>query len=150
MQNQNRTYLDLSRDQSTWPFSYIMSETQPVNPRRPALGLDAPGVGADVVGVYNKIGVPPTTRTKRLKSQQEINTELYGTAPYLASGDGVMFNVEASNKLRDSIPLLKGYRSKYITADRPYDTWSFNTVPNAAQSIADQFGAQARAELAYE
>lgn len=150
MQNQNRTYLDLTRDQSTWPLTYIMSETQPVNPRRPALGLKAPGVNADVVEAYNVVGVPPTTRTKKLKSQQEINTELYGTAPYLGSGDGVMFDVETSTKLRDSTYLLRGYRSKYITADRPYDTWYFNTVPNGVQPVAEQIGAQSRVELAYE
>jgi len=150
MQNQNRTYLDLSRDQSTWPLTYIMSETQPVNPRRPALGLITPGVNADVVNAYNVVGVPPTTRTKRLKSQQEINTELYGTAPYLGSGDGVMFDVETSTKLRNSTPLLRGYRSKYITADKQYDTWSFNYIPNAVQPVTDQIGAQSRVELAYE
>lgn len=150
MQNQNRAFINLTRDQSTWPLTYIFGATQPVDPRRPALGLNAPGVNSDAVTTYNEIGVPPTSRTKRLKSQQEISTELYGTAPYLGSGDGVMFNIETSTRLRDSIPMLRGYRSKYITADKPYDTWSFNYVPNAAQPVLTQVGVQSRAEPAYE
>jgi hypothetical protein len=107
-------------------------------------------VAPGLIEVYNKIGVPPTTRSKRLKSQQEINTELYGTAPYLGSGDGVMFNVEKSTMLRDSTPTLRGARSRYLMADKSYNRWDFLTVPTAAQTVNSQIGMESRAEPAYE
>lgn len=151
MQNQNVQYTDLYRDQSTWPLRYITTQTQPINPLKPVLGLNVPaGVAPNLINTYNKIGVPPTTRSKRLKSQQEINTELYGTAPYLGSGDGIMFNVEKSTMLRDSTPTLRGARSRHFMADRSYNQWYHLTVPTAAQSVAAQIGMEARAEPAYD
>jgi hypothetical protein len=151
MQSQNAQYTDLYRDQSTWPLRYITTQTQPTDPLKPVLGLNVPeGVAPGLIEVYNKIGVPPPTRTKRLKSEQEINTELYGTAPYLGSGDGVMFHVEKSTMLRDSIPTLRGARSRHLMADPSYNRWDFLTVPTAAQSVSSQIGAESRAEPAYE
>jgi len=150
MQSQNSQHMELSRDQSTWPFQYLTTQTQPIHPRRPALGLNAPGVTGAVIDVYNQVGVPPTSRTKRMKSQEQINTELYGTAPYLGSGDGIMFDVGTSTTLRDSVPMLRGERSRHHVSDVSYNQWYYLTVPPAAQSVADQFGMQSRAEAAYE
>lgn len=150
MQNQNPSYAQLHRDQSTWPLEYVLTQTQPIDAFRPALGLNAPGVGSDQIAVSNVLDIPPTSRTQRIKSQLELWTELYGTAPYLGGGDGIIYDVETSNALRDSIYMLRGQRSRHWMADQPYDTWSFIDVPNASQDVVTQVGYPSRSDLAYE
>ena len=142
-------YSDIMRDQSTWPGIYTLTQTQPTDAHHGILGLNAPGVAGGSIDVYNMIGVFPPSRTLRLKSEQEINTELYGTAPYLGSGDGIMFNVEKSTQMRDSIPELRGARSRHWIDDRSYNRWDFVSAHNATQAVSDQYGAQGRAEIAY-
>lgn len=129
----------------TWQYKYVTSQPRPTDPQRPIFGL--PSVGSGVVAdAYQAVAVPTPTRTHRLKSEQHVSTELYGTSPYLGRGDGIMFHVDTSTSLREGISVLRGDKVREYVASR----WDFVGVPLAVQDVSEQIGEQARLAGVYE
>lgn len=90
-------YVRLLDAQSRWPAQYVMSNTQPVNPARRAIdGQSTVHVGPRQVVPYNNL-LGEHTRTRVRASQNKPQTELFGTAPYVAVGRGHLRNIDASN-----------------------------------------------------
>lgn len=128
---------------NTFDFKYAMSRPRPGVPGRPIRGLRS-------VGAFD-VAVPFNTRTKRLRSEQESVHEVYGTAPYLGSGDGVMLYPGVSTELRNSNYTLRGARSRHLITEHSQARWAFiGDRKNVVQSVADQVGMSARDESSYE
>lgn len=134
---------------ATWQYQYVTGGPRPMDVRRPIFGAPCVGAGA-VAAVYNEVAIPTATRTRRLKSQDHVSTEMFGTAPYLGRGDGIMLHVDVANRLRDGVPTLRGDRSDRRWAEMPLDRWDFVNQTPAVQSIAEQLGAQSRLVPIYE
>ncbi len=95
----DREYVKLLDAQSRWPFGYVMSMPQPVNAFRRAIeGQTTVYVGARQVRGFNHL-LPRFTRMQVRASQNKPETELFGTAPYVALGRGHLRNIDASNTL---------------------------------------------------
>ena len=134
---------------TTFGSRYAFSRPVPVNAGRPIMGLASVGVGADgTVGDYNHVAIPRSTRTKRLRSQQENNYEVYGTAPYLGRGDGVILHPQLSTRLRN--PRVVDEKSRYHMAEHKINRWDFVRRANVVQpTITDMIGISSRNDPVY-
>lgn len=93
----DQDYVRLLDAQSRWPYGYVMTNTQPTNPVKRAIdGQATVYVGARQVDQFNKL-LPVFTRNRMRASQHRPQTELFGTAPYVAVGRGHLRNIDASN-----------------------------------------------------
>ena len=92
-------YVRMLEAQSTWPYRYNMGVPQPRCLGTPILGLNAPHVGVEQVDAYNAL-LPRHMRVKVRASRNRPQTELYGTAPYMAVGRGALMYADIDTQLR--------------------------------------------------
>lgn len=140
---------------STYNYKYIATETQPTDARNQAIwGLMQMGLSTEAARLYGDIVVQKTSRNCRRSEGgfADTNTELWGTSPYLGSGDGVIFNTKTSNKLlRGFDSSLRGSKSRAFINDIspiPY-TWENQTQPLAAATTSFIAGMNSRQIPAY-
>ncbi len=144
-------YLAQGAIDPTYQLKHVLSQTRPIVTGKPVFGLPNVGVGAgNTMAVYNAVAVPKTTRTRRLRSEQEISTELYGTAPYLGQGDGIALHPEVSTALRNSRAILRGDKTRYLITERPPNRWEFIKEPTVVQPVLDQIGVSSRMDAVYK
>jgi len=140
---------------STYPYKHVVTETQPTHAKGEAIwGLVQMGLSGEAAAMYGDVVVQKTTRACR-KSEggfKDVNTELWGTSPYLGRGDGEVYNMPASNELlRGFESSLRGSRVKTQIDDKsfiPY-TWQMIDVPLAAAKTSFIAGLDTRQQLAY-
>ena len=112
------------------------------------------GLSVEAAKMYDDIVVSKTTRYCR-KSEggfKDTNTQLWGTSPYLGTGDGIMFNVKQNNELtRGFDSSLRGSKTRYQIDDKSFIplTWSMIDVPLAAATNKFIGGSDTRQEQAY-
>ena len=140
---------------STYNYKYVMTETQPSAAENEAIwGLVRMGLSTEAAKMYGDIVVSKTTRYCR-KSEggfKDTNTMLWGTSPYLGTGDGIIFNVKENNELtRGFNSSLRGSKTRYLIDDKSFIplTWSSIDVPLAAASNGFIGGFDTRSEQAY-
>lgn len=139
-------YVRWKTAESTYPMRYRFST--PVRKAiKPVHGARGVGYGVDVTA-YNAT-IPQSTRTIKLKSEEQKVTELYGTAPYLGRGDGIMFNPQMDNELRFSQVFLKEARTRHQIMEKTVRQPDYNTRPLVVQSTQAQGGVSARLDPAY-
>lgn len=95
----DKAYIDLLEAESTWPFKYVFSRTNAVNPR--LSGAPCSGVPARNINAYNTL-LPTHFRVQTRASQNRPQTELFGTAPYTALGRGPLKHIDTSSLLQQS------------------------------------------------
>ena len=139
----------------TYNYKYAMTETQPSQAKgEPIWGLMQMGLSVEAAEKYAQIVVPKTSRESR-KSEggfADVNTELWGTSPYLGRGDGIMFYAKENDALvRGFDSSLRGDRNRGQISGRstiPY-TFSFIDVPLATASNTFIAGTDSRMERSY-
>jgi hypothetical protein len=93
----DRQYTDLLDAQSKWPNQYVMSTTQATSRQGvPIDGRAQVHVGGSQIDTFNRL-LPEFTTVRHRRSENKPQTELFGTAPYVAQGRGHLQNVDASN-----------------------------------------------------
>lgn len=123
----DRDYLALLEAESTWPTRYVLSAPQPLQVRRyPIQGLNRPAIGPEQIDAFNSL-LPVNFRVQTRASQNRPQTELFGTAPYLALGRGVAQHVDVSTALLQGNPLFD--RGNRVLEERPWPREQFVTVP---------------------
>lgn len=126
-------YLRLLEAESTWAFKYNQAQVNPGDPRRfPIQGLNAPHMGPSQVATYNRL-LPYNYRVEHRSSRNRLETELFGRAPYIALGRGVMFHVDDSTKLAQGNPLFD--RGNRVIMERPWDRRQFVTIPHDLKTL---------------
>ena len=140
---------------STYDYKYIVTETQPKDAKNEAIwGLVRMGLSTEAAKMYDAVVVSKTTRYCR-KSEggfKDVNTQLWGTSPYLGTGDGIMFNVKENNELtRGFNSSLRGTKTRYLIDDQSFIplTWSMIDVPLGAATNKFIAGSDTRQETAY-
>jgi hypothetical protein len=139
----------------TYNYKYAMTETQPSQAKNEAIwGLVQMGLSVEAAAKYAQVVVPKMTRDSR-KSEggfADVNTELWGTSPYLGQGDGIMLYTQQNNAIvRGFDSSLRGSRSRVQISDTctiPY-TFSMINVPLASASNTFIAGSDSRMERAY-
>jgi len=140
---------------STYEYKHVITETQPTQAKgEPIWGLVRMGLSGEAASMYGDVVVQKTTRSCR-KSEggfKDVNTELWGTSPYLGRGDGEVYNISTSNQLlRGFESSLRGSRVRTQIDDKsfiPY-TWEFLDAPLAAAKTSFLAGLDTRQQLAY-
>lgn len=90
-------YTALLDAQSKWPNQYVMGTTQATNKAGVAIdGRARVHVGGSQIDTFNRL-LPEFTTVRHRRSQNKPQTELFGTAPYVAQGRGHLQNIDASN-----------------------------------------------------
>lgn len=126
-------YIALLEAQSTWPFSYRFGRVNPTNPRaHPIQGLNAPSWGPSQVDTFNRL-LPVNFRMDVRSSQHRPTTELFGTAPYIALGRGVLHHVDVNSMLQQGNPLFD--RGNRTVTERGWDRAHFVTIPDDLRNI---------------
>lgn len=146
----DKAYIDLLEAESTWPFKYVFSRTNPVNPRRnPMWGLNDQGVPIGGVAVYNRL-LPANYRMQVRAAHNRPQTELFGTAPYIALGRGPLRYPDTSSLLQQG-NWVPGRGSRTLS-EVDYNRFDFVTLPKGLteQTGADlRYGAMTRVGPAY-
>lgn len=97
-------YVDALERQSTWPMRYVMTQRQRDASSPAYVASEGPRerhVGAGQIVDFNRL-LPAHSRAVTLAKHHKLNTELFGTAPYVALGRGTLRDVDSSTRLRDS------------------------------------------------
>ena len=164
MQAQNVKYQNARANQiplvdnpfSTYNYKYVVTETQPTDAKNEAIwGLVRMGLSTEAAKMYGDVVVSKTTRYCR-KSEggfSDVNTQLWGTSPYLGLGDGIMFNVKQNNELtRGFNSSLRGTKNRYLIDDQSFIplTWNMIDVPLAAATNKFIGGTDTRDEPSYQ
>lgn len=138
----DKEYTRLLDAQSRWPYGYVMSTTQPTNMRRRAIdGQMTVHVGAAQVEAFTRL-LPRYTRFHTRASQNKPETELFGTAPYVALGRGHLRNIDASNTvLYGAKPTSLGAPRRTVM-ETPIDRFDFIDYKPTAEDI--RLGAMTR------
>ena len=140
---------------STYAGKYVLSQTQPTESANEAiLGLVQTGMAAKQAGDYERVVVSRTSRSCRRSEGgfANVNTEVYGTSPYLGRGDGDHYYVDVSNQLmRDVATSDRGSKVRSLINDRSpiAYTWSQIDVPLGVATTAFLAGMDSRNQLAY-
>lgn len=144
----DRQYIDLLEAESTWPFKYVFSRTNPVNPRVNPMWADVPGVPIGGVDAYNSL-LPANYRMQIRASQNRPQTELFGTAPYIALGRGPLKYTDTQSSLQQS-NWVAGKGSRMINEIDLY-RYDFVTLPPDLVNIPfdSRLGQMTRAGPAY-
>lgn len=128
-------YIALLSAESTWPFKYRMGSINPTAPRaHPIQGLNAPAVGPGQIDAYNRL-LPVNFRMDVRSSQHRPQTQLFGTAPYIALGRGVMHHVDTNSMLQQGNPLFD--RGNRTVTERRFDTMDFVTIPEDLRQLPE-------------
>jgi hypothetical protein len=140
---------------STYSYKYAVTETQPTKAKKEAIwGLIQMGLSREAAAMYGNVVVQNTTRDCR-KSEggfSAVNTELWGTSPYLGRGDGEVFNMMQSNRLmRGFESSLRGTKSRTFLTDISTIplTWNKIDVPLAVPTSTFLIGKDSRQQMAY-
>lgn len=145
----DKAYIDLLEAESTWPYKYVVSRTNPVAPRAyPMWGLWNQGVNTADVKTYNDL-LPTNYRMQVRASQNKPQTELFGTAPYTALGRGLLRFTDTSSLLQQS-NWVSG-RGSRIAGELPWDRLQFVDIPEdlKAQRVEMRYGQTTRIGPAY-
>lgn len=140
---------------STYDYKYAVTQTQPDEAEKQAIwGLVQMGLSEEAARMYSQVVVSKTTRACR-KSEggfKDVNTELWGTSPYLGRGDGEVFNMPTSNQLmRGFDSSLRGSKSRAHIDEKsfiPY-TWEYMDIPLAVTTTDFVIGLNTRQQPAY-
>ena len=93
----DKDYTALLDAQTRWANQYVMSTPQATDKQGHAIdGRVAVHVGAGQVDAFNRL-LPEYTTARLRKSENKPQTELFGTAPFVARGLGHIRNADASN-----------------------------------------------------
>jgi hypothetical protein len=140
---------------STYNYKYTVTETQPTQARDQAIwGLLNMGLSTEAARLYGDVVVQKTSRACRRSEGgfADVQTELWGTSPYLGRGDGEHYNIPTSNELlRGFESSLRGSKSRTFLTDVstiPY-TWQQIDVPLAAATTSFIAGLSTRETPAY-
>ena len=129
----DKNYIALLEAESTWAFKYQFTRPNPAWPRAfPIQGLNLPRPGPAQMDAYNSL-LPAHFRAKVRASQNRPQTELFGTAPYVALGRGVMHHVDTNTALLHSNPVHE--RGSRVLTEREWDTRAFITVPRELREL---------------
>lgn len=145
----DKAYIDLLEAESTWPSKYVFSRTNPVNSRQnPMWGLTDHGVPGARIGTYNKL-LPTNFRMQVRAAQNKPQTELFGTAPYIALGRGVLRHTDTSSLLQQSNWVER--RGSRSIAEIDYNRFEYVSIPKNLSALAPElrFGAMTRVAPAY-
>lgn len=140
--NENMRY---EAARAKFPMQYVFNTPQPTAGPRAIQGRPTVGYGVDVAAYHQTM----SRATRKPKSQNSNLHELYGTAPLLAKGDGVMLNPQVENDLRFNQIFLNGSRSRHLLSERPQPQLNYNTKPLVMQTPAQQGGVSTRDDLPY-
>ncbi|AGE50211.1 hypothetical protein ATCVCanal1_503R [Acanthocystis turfacea Chlorella virus Canal-1] len=140
---------------STYNYKYTVTESQPTDAKNQAIwGLMQMGLSTEAARLYGDVVVQKTTRACRRSEGgfANVQTELWGTSPLLARGDGEFYNMPVSNELlRGFESSLRGSKSRTFINDVspiPF-TWDYIDVPLATASTSFIAGKDTRQALAY-
>lgn len=126
-------YLRLLEAESTWAFKYHLTRTNPWTPRAfPVQGLNNPAMGPGQVDAYNSL-LPSHYRVKHRASQNRPQTELFGTAPYIALGRGIMHHVDVNSMLQQGHWTQD--RGQRVLMEREFDRKHFVSIPAALRNL---------------
>ncbi len=144
----DKAYIDLLEAESTWPFKYVFSRTHAVNPRMNAMWAGVPGVPIQNMGAYNTL-LPTHFRVQTRASQNRPQTELFGTAPYIALGRGPLKYTDTSSLLQQS-NRVTGRGSRTVT-EIDMNRYDFVSVPKdlTALPFETRYGRLTRVGPAY-
>lgn len=145
----DKAYIDLLEAESTWPMKYLFGQTNPVRPRdRPIQGSHTPGVGGCQADVYSSL-LPTNFRMQVRASQNRLQTELFGTAPFLGLGQGVLKNTDTSSMLMQGTRVSE--RGARVLMERNYGRLGFVTVPAELRDLPHElrYGALTRVSASY-
>jgi hypothetical protein len=135
-------YTRLLDAQSRWPLGYVMGTTQPTNPYRRAIdGQATVHVGPRQVDGFNRL-LASHTRTKVRASQNRPQTELFGTAPYIALGRGHLRDIDASNEMHYGTTVTNMNLPKRVLMEQPFDRYDYIDIKPSAVDI--RLGAMTR------
>lgn len=129
----DRQYIDLLEAESTWPFKYVFSRPNPVDPRRAPMWAGTPGVPGRQMGTYNTL-LPTNFRIQTRASQNRPQTELFGTAPYIALGRGPLKYTDTSTRLQQS-NWAPGRGSRGTVTEARVDRFDFVTLPQEVTTL---------------
>ena len=89
-------YVDYWNRRSQAPLQYFMG-FQAGKPPADIQGKPVVGAGSDRVGVDRAFRY---TRVETMPAEHRLETPLYGTAPFRATGDGVLVHTDVSTRLQ--------------------------------------------------
>lgn len=131
----DKQYIDLLEAESTWAAKYLFSQPNPVAPRRfPMMGLNAPNMGPGQMPTYNDM-LPQHYRVMHRASHNKPQTELFGTAPYIALGRGVLSHVDTSSALLQSNYVPE--RGSRVLMEAPWTRSQYVTVPEELKQLRE-------------
>lgn len=127
-------YIKMLEVESAWPAMYNFSRPNPVQPRsHPIMGLNAPAVGGQQVPTYNRL-LPRHFRVDTRAAHNKPSTELFGTAPYIALGRGLLRHVDAGSALQQGTFVAeKGSRKQAVEVT--WDRTDFVTMPHDLRAL---------------
>lgn len=132
----DKQYTALLDAQSQWPNRYHMGTTQPTDKEGIAIdGRAQVHVGGAQIDTYNRL-LPEFTTARLRKSENKPQTELFGTAPYVAQGRGHLQNIDASNSawFGAKVTHMNDPR-RQETAEWVYDRYDFLDVKPSATDL---------------
>lgn len=130
------SYIGLLEAESTWAAQYNFSRPNPMAPRRfPIQGLTNSAPGPSQIDAYTTL-LPVHYRVQNRASHDRPQTELFGRAPYVALGRGVLNHVDTSTQLAHGNPIIdrtrqlserQWYRAPFVSLPKelvqlPHDT----------------------------
>jgi hypothetical protein len=142
-------YLRLLEAESTWPLKYVFSQPNPVSARAfPIQGLTASFVGGPRVKAYNQL-IPKQQRGTERASQARLQTELFGRAPYTATGRGILNHVDINSAVLQGNPVPRN--ASRTLAERAWNRADFVTVPSELRTlpVETRFGQMTRVAPEY-
>lgn len=145
----DKAYIDLLEAESTWAMKYVFSNTNPLEPRQhPIMGLNAPNTGGCQMKQYNSM-LPRNFRMQTRASQNRLHTELFGTAPYMALGRGVLKHVDVSTMLQQGNWVPEGPSRTLM--ESKWDRNQFVTIPKELKQLKPElrYGSMTRVGPSY-
>lgn len=143
-------YVQLLAAESAWPYQYAMSRPNPVSARAfPVQGLIRSGVGPGTVDVYSTL-LPAHYRVAKRASQNRLQTELVGRAPYTALGRGLAYHVDTNSKLVQGNSTPRD-TSRAQLSESTWDRRQFVTMPADLRDLPHElrFGEMTRTAPSY-
>lgn len=125
-------YLGLLETESTWALKYNFSRPNPMAPRRfPIQGLNTAAPGPAQMAAYNTL-LPINYRVQTRASHDRPQTELFGRAPYVAVGRGVLNHIDTNTQLMQGNPIIDRTRQ---LSERQWHRASFVNVPKELREL---------------
>lgn len=136
------SYLRLLDEQSRAPGKYSTSYA-PVNAPRWLEGRVSVGMGAREVDAYNSL-LAAQSRVTLPAGTNRPNTELYGTAPFMARGMGARVNDQGA--ALNFVTGVKNPKRSRIIEERHWNTFQFLGVkPRVESTLRQRAGQMTRA-----